>query len=353
MPIRLHVIRSSLRCSTASDQQDSHRYPLKHEKSLNRRDILLGLTFSLALHGLVFWVGTQVRQEATQPGPVRAALDLVIIKTTTHGRTPVYQTSIQKASSNAPNRILTPLFSQPKMASMKRARSRHTLTERVDRVGQALGITTGTQYLQDFLPPRPIKSSRVILREMDFDDQVSRPHETPLAALKKSPMTDAEVPSTTISSPVNRAPEELKTTSSDNDENQLEPIGAYLYEPPRVSDPKGNRSEKGQEANLLRRGGDQIVVAVPEYAINPKPPYPRLAIRRNYEGTVILSVEVLPDGSVREVKLLESSGHTILDRSAVKAVRKWRFKPGTKGGKPVTTRVKIPVVFRLNKNMKG
>ena len=139
----------------------------------------------------------------------------------------------------------------------------------------------------------------------------------------------------------------------DDEENQLEPVGAYLSEPPRFSDPKGTSSEKGQEASLSERAGHQIVDAVPEYAINPKPPYPRLAIRRGHEGTVILSVEVLPDGSAREVQLLESSGHTILDRSAVNAVRKWRFKPGTKGGRPVTTRVRIPVVFRLKKNMKG
>ena len=316
--------------------------------------ISLGLAFSVALHGLVFWVGAQVWHEATQPGPARAALDLVIIRTATYDRTPGYQASIQKAPSNVPNRILTPLFSQPKMASMKRATSKQqALTERVVRTALAVGTTDGWHYLQDVLPPRPIERSRVIPRDMDFDDQASQPHETRRAALKESPITDLEVPSTTISSPVNRAFEKLKTPSSDDEENQLEPVGAYLSEPPRFSDPKGTSSEKGQEASLPERAGHQIVDAVPEYAINPKPPYPRLAIRRSYEGTAILSVEVLTDGSVREVQLLESSGHTILDRSAVKAVRKWRFKPGTKGGRPVTTRVRIPVVFRLKKNMKG
>jgi protein TonB len=64
-------------------------------------------------------------------------------------------------------------------------------------------------------------------------------------------------------------------------------------------------------------------------------------------------VEVLSDGSVRNVRVLESSGHAVLDRSALKAVQKWRFRPGTRGGKPVTMNVKVPVVFRLTRDGKG
>jgi len=100
-------------------------------------------------------------------------------------------------------------------------------------------------------------------------------------------------------------------------------------------------------------GDDQIIEAVPDYAVNPRPLYPRRAVLRGQEGTVTLLVEVLPDGSAGEVDIFASSGHIILDRSALKAVRKWRFKPGTKMGKPLTMRVKVPVVFRLKGDSNG
>jgi TonB family protein len=119
--------------------------------------------------------------------------------------------------------------------------------------------------------------------------------------------------------------------------------------------PSGTEKRPGTERQARAPDwiGSPVVQAEPNYAVNPKPPYPRLAIRRGYEGTVTLLIEVLADGSVREVEILSSSGYSILDRSALKTVRKWRFIPGRRGQKPVTTKVKVPVVFRLKKPKNG
>lgn len=49
--------------------------------------------------------------------------------------------------------------------------------------------------------------------------------------------------------------------------------------------------------------------------------YPAAARRRNLAGALVLSVDVLEDGSVGRIRVLRSSGHDILDEAAVRIVR--------------------------------
>jgi protein TonB len=87
--------------------------------------------------------------------------------------------------------------------------------------------------------------------------------------------------------------------------------------------------------------------AKPKYADNPKPTYPRMARRKGYQGTVWLRVLVLANGQVSKVEIAKSSGYQILDHTALKTVKEWRFYPAMKGDMPVTSWVKIPIIFRL------
>ena len=48
-----------------------------------------------------------------------------------------------------------------------------------------------------------------------------------------------------------------------------------------------------------------------------------------------LDVRVDVDGKVTEIRLKQSSGSALLDRTAVDTVKKWRFKPATVDGRPV------------------
>jgi protein TonB len=81
---------------------------------------------------------------------------------------------------------------------------------------------------------------------------------------------------------------------------------------------------------------------------NPKPPYPLAARRRLQEGRVLLAVRVAADGTCAEVRLRQSSGHALLDDSALSTVRRWRFVPARRGDTPVETWVDVPISFRLN-----
>jgi len=91
----------------------------------------------------------------------------------------------------------------------------------------------------------------------------------------------------------------------------------------------------------------EIVFAQPRYSENPKPLYPQEARKKGYEGEVLLRVEVLSNGRVGEIEVRRSSGHEVLDRSAVAAVKQWKFIPAKKGETQVLVWVNIPITFQL------
>jgi protein TonB len=52
-------------------------------------------------------------------------------------------------------------------------------------------------------------------------------------------------------------------------------------------------------------------------------------------------------GEIIEARIVDSSGHARLDRAALDAVRRTRFRPALRDGDPVTSWVRIPVRFAL------
>ena len=78
--------------------------------------------------------------------------------------------------------------------------------------------------------------------------------------------------------------------------------------------------------------------------INQPPAYPTLARLKGWDGTVIVLVSVSSDGGVTKTEVTVSSGHSVLDESAITAVRKWRFK-----NVDTEMQVRVPIKFILTK----
>ena len=71
--------------------------------------------------------------------------------------------------------------------------------------------------------------------------------------------------------------------------------------------------------------------------------YPATARRMGWEGNVVVAFQLLSDGSVRDVRVVQGSGHAALDRGAIDAVRNASPFPRS----PVEAEVITPVVYRL------
>ena len=83
------------------------------------------------------------------------------------------------------------------------------------------------------------------------------------------------------------------------------------------------------------------------YLESMRPPYPKRAREMGWEGTVVLRVEVKPDGTVGAVSVHRTSGYLTLDEAALIAVKRWRFAPPTDGAFSFATVVDVPVRFDL------
>jgi protein TonB len=89
---------------------------------------------------------------------------------------------------------------------------------------------------------------------------------------------------------------------------------------------------------------DGIVVPVPTRQVEPT--YTDAARQARKKGIVLLDAVVLADGTVGEVRVVRSLDSTTgLDEASVRALRAWRFKPGTLAGQPVPVVVGVQLTF--------
>lgn len=132
-------------------------------------------------------------------------------------------------------------------------------------------------------------------------------------------------------------------------EAAVNPVETAKEEPESTAQPAGGAPLSSNQSTLGAPRNDTFVQADSNaaYLNNPAPKYPLRARQRHWEGRVLLRVYVSADGQAQQVVLQASSGHDILDESALEAVRKWRFVPAKRGDSPEASWVTIPIVFRL------
>ncbi len=111
---------------------------------------------------------------------------------------------------------------------------------------------------------------------------------------------------------------------------------------PRVDSPPTAPTEAGPGS------GPRIL----EPQVDPRfpftePEYPVSEIRQGHEGTVLLALQILPNGRVGAVRIDQSSGYEKLDDAAAREARRWRMKPGTSDGTATPMWKRVPIKFQL------
>jgi protein TonB len=77
-----------------------------------------------------------------------------------------------------------------------------------------------------------------------------------------------------------------------------------------------------------------------------QPDYPSLARQVRVQGPVVLRAVISREGTIENLQVL--SGHPMLVRAAVEAVRQWKYRPYLLNGEPVEVETEVKVNFILS-----
>ncbi len=87
---------------------------------------------------------------------------------------------------------------------------------------------------------------------------------------------------------------------------------------------------------------------IPMVRVNPQ--YPISAAERGIEGWVIVRFTITTAGTVKDAAVIDAKPGSIFNRAALRAIRKWKYKPKIVGGKAVERPgVTVRLTFELEK----
>ena len=178
--------------------------------------------------------------------------------------------------------------------------------------------------------PVPLRPEKKISSAHKAVPRISRVARKPLRPLDLQPVKKSEPPPVT-------PPVQPRAAV-----NRPQPVRQNIQPVRRI------RTAQQEAVSSVPVETDVVREAAPLYKVNPLPEYPRTARRRGLEGVVTIEAHIDVNGKVTKLRLLAGSSHEILDKAALKAVRYWRFSPGTVGGRAQAMWVKVPVRFELH-----
>jgi TonB family protein len=111
-------------------------------------------------------------------------------------------------------------------------------------------------------------------------------------------------------------------------------------------DPRTQQALGLHTANTSPADATSAVLA--RFVKRPVPPYPMQARQQGWEGKVTLRFEMLADGTIGAIDVVQSSGYTLLDTTAQQALKTWMHQPVVQDGHAVTQWATLDFDFKLD-----
>lgn len=182
---------------------------------------------------------------------------------------------------------------------------------------------------------------------------ISEPEKVTKAVKKQINMTEKNDNKAFIKPLKNRL-KEVKKTVKDEPKSKLITEKLAKNEPKKELDEKPKKRQKTEKpiptttASSNKPSAPKMVKKV-TFSARPSPiDYPHSAKRRNIEGLVLVEVWLDEKGKQIKQRIINSSGHQILDKAALKGISQWQFSRQQDDGQAIAYRVQVPINFGLN-----
>ncbi len=119
---------------------------------------------------------------------------------------------------------------------------------------------------------------------------------------------------------------------------------------PNLDFPSHSAKIGGSLVGNLQMGGMSGEISsnlIPIFRVPPR--YPMRAANRRIEGWVKVEFTITELGTVTDAKVVEAYPNSVFNRSALRAIAKWKFKPKLVAGQAVEQRALQVLQFKLKK----
>jgi TonB family protein len=183
-------------------------------------------------------------------------------------------------------------------------------------------------------------ATAIALHAVVFGLVILRPHTAPVRV--------STAPSGAMTAYVDAGPRAAGTSGVTRKVSTPRPprrtMPAKVAEPQPVSnEAPGEASGAAAQASGGAQGGGPVRIGSGQLELlkRVEPIYPPQMISARQTGTVVVDAIIRPDGTVDDVKVLQSQG-PLFDRAAITAVKQWRYSPP--GSESVLT---VTVIFSI------
>lgn len=232
----------------------------------------------------------------------------------------------------------------------------------VELIRAAPGPTNATEPgidLPSIDEPPPVEASEIASATVELPTPVEPP---PVEASEIAPAT-VELPAPDEPPPLDTAEVKPPTPPKEQPKPQTQP----MVKPPPPTQAKAAPARAAQKPAVTQTasppdtGTDQATQTAaaaalpaivfehhPRFRVPPRPAtYPPRSIELGHQGEALVRVRLDTSGSAVEIVLWRTTGHEMLDKAAMTAVRGWHFMPAMRNGHAVAAWVEIPVRFHL------
>jgi protein TonB len=193
----------------------------------------------------------------------------------------------------------------------------------------------------------PVLAGVLVAQPASKQTAAPPPEQKPVATAEAQPEVKQE-----IKPAVKRA---LKQTQAENKPARplaQVPLTKATAQPNTAAQPvteQSNPAVKHSHAAIAVPVSAPVLNATAHY--NAPPVYPQLSRKLREQGTVVLELTVLVNGTVTDVIVLQSSGYPRLDQAALSAVQHWRYQAARRGETAIDYRYRQRVAFSLTEGV--